>query len=342
MSDHSQSSSGKRATLYDVAEQAGVSYQTVSRVINGSPHVSAKTLKRVQEAIRNLDYQPNKAAQTLVTRRSFTLEVITAGTVHYGPAQMMTSVEQAARALGYKLTFSNVEDATKEEIQAVVDTFVNVDGVIAITPIRDEIYETLTEACPKPFVKIGAQSGVQISSIIIDQHRGSQIATQHLIDLGHTTIAEITGPLHWYDAAARHEAFLETLQANHLGPSSVLSADWTAAGGYAAAQKLFEMANPFTALVVGNDQMALGVMRAIREHGLQIPDDISVVGFDDIPEAAYFEPPLTTINQDFAAIGKQSVEYLVEILRNPETPQHQRVLYPRFVERASTRSLGGK
>ncbi len=325
----------KRATLYDVARHAGVSYQTVSRVINGSPHVSPRTLKRVQEAIEDLNYQPNKAAQTLVTRRSFTLEVITAGTMHYGPAHMVTGVERAAKASGYKLVYSNVEYADAEEIQRLVDNLGNADGVIIITPIHDPAYEGIAELCRKPFIKVGARPGEQQPSVIIDQRQGSQMATQHLIDLGHRHIAEICGPLNWYDAEARHQSFLATLLANQLNPGPIVHGDWTSASGYRAARELLKNEG-FSAVVVGNDQMALGAMRAFREAGLQIPDDLSIVGFDDIPEAAFFEPPLTTINQDFIALGKQSVEYLVELLEDPETPRHQRTLYPRFVARLST------
>jgi LacI family transcriptional regulator len=329
-------SSEKRATLYDVAAYAGVSYQTVSRVINGNPHVSAKTLKRVQEAILALDYQPNKAARTLVTRRSYTLEVITVGTSHFGPAQMMTSVERAARGRGYKLIFTNIEDMRESEILDVLDGLNSVDGAIIITPIRNEMYDRLTQECPRPFVKVGAQPGIQLPSLVIDQALGSRLATRHLIALGHTEIAEIGGPYHWYDAAARHQGFLEELQASGLKHVPTAESDWTAAGGYDACLRLIASEQPFTALVVGNDQMALGAMRALREQGLRVPEDVSVVGFDDIPEAAYFEPPLTTVQQDFGALGGQAVEYLIEILNNPETPLHQRVLYPRLVVRQST------
>jgi LacI family transcriptional regulator len=329
----------RRATLYDVARRAGVSYQTVSRVINGSPHVAPKTLRRVQEAIKALDYQPNKAAQALVTRRTFILEVIAAGTTHYGPAQMVTGVEQAANASGYKLVLTNIENATLEQIKGVMENLGGIDGVIIIAPIQEDIYEDLTQMCPKPFVKVGAKPGANLPSVIIDQHQGSQMMVQHLIDLGHRHIAEICGPLQWYDAAARHESWLATLRANKLEPGPVTQGDWTAAGGYAAAWELLHTNPQFSALAVANDQMALGAMRALHECGLRIPDDISVTGFDDIPESAFFEPPLTTVRQDFTALGKQSVEYLVEMLRTPEAPLHQRMLYPTLVIRQSTRAL---
>jgi DNA-binding LacI/PurR family transcriptional regulator len=328
----------RRATLYDVARYAGVSHQTVSRVINGSPHVAPKTLRRVQEAIRALGYQPNKAAQALVTRRTFTLEVVAAGTMHYGPAQMVTSVQQAANASGYKLVLTYVEHMTLEQTRSVMDNLGDVDGVIIVAPIQEDIYESLTQMCPKPFVKVGAKPGAKLPSVIIDQHQGCRMAVQHLIELGHRHLAEICGPLHWYDALARHESWLDTLRVHHLEPGPVAPGDWTAASGYAAARRLLQTGPAFSALVVANDQMALGALRALHEAGLRVPDDVSVVGFDDIPEAAYFEPPLTTVRQDFTALGKQSVEYLVEMLRHPDAPLHQRMLYPSLVKRLSTRT----
>jgi LacI family transcriptional regulator len=252
---------------------------------------------------------------------------------------MVTSVEQAANASGYKLVLTNIENAAPAQIKSVMENLGSIDGVIIIAPIRESVYEDLTRMCPKPFVKVGAKPGVKLPSVIIDQHQGSQMIVQHLIDLGHQHIAEICGPLQWYDAAARHESWLATLRANHLEPGPVAQGDWTAASGYAAARELLQANRRFSALAVANDQMALGAMRALHECGLKIPDDISVAGFDDIPESAYFEPPLTTVRQDFTALGKQSVEYLVEMLRNPDAPLHQRTLYPTLVRRQSTHAL---
>ncbi len=330
----------KPPTVYDVAKKAGVSYQTVSRVINGSPHVSAKTLQRVQEAIRQLDYQPNKAAQMLVTGRSYTLQVVTAGFGHYGPAQMIVGVERAAKNLGYRLLFTDTEDANREDIQLAIDNLGHVDGAVIITPVQSEIYDVLTAACmDSHYVQIGTRVGSSPPSVVIDQLYGSQIATQHLIDLGHRHIAEISGPLDWHDAIARHQSWLTTLQANQLEPAASVVGDWTAAGGYAAAKALLDSAVPFTGLIVGNDQMALGAIRALRERSLHIPDDVSVIGFDDIPESPFFDPPLTTIRQDFLTLGRQSVEYLVEMIKEPLTPLQQRVLYPTFIQRQSTGAI---
>jgi LacI family transcriptional regulator len=186
-----------------------------------------------------------------------------------------------------------------------------------------------------PFVQIDTELGAKVPSVVIDQRFGSRLVTQYLIDLGHRALCEISGPLNWYGAQARHESWIKTLHQAGLAPGPSVEGDWTAAGGFRAANSLLDQGASFTGLVVANDQMALGAIRALRGRGLRVPEDVSVVGFDDIPEAAYFEPPLTTVCQNFAALGEQSVEYLVALIDNPHTPVHQRVLHPQLVERQS-------
>src|SRR5450432_776239 len=331
--------SNKPATLYDVATYCGVSYQTVSRVINGSKDVKVKTRQRILDAIKTLDYQPNKAARMLVTRRSSIIQVVTYGASYYGPAQMMSGVERAARQLGYRLMFASLEEIALEEIAGVVENLGgrSVDGTMIIAPVASPIFDQIDRAYQGfPFLKIGALADPQIPSVAIDQAHGSQLATQHLIDLGHKQIAEIRGPEQWHDANVRHTTWLATLAAHRLKPAGSEAGDWSPQSGYDAAQRLTQHGLHFSGLIVANDQMALGAMHALRERGLGIPGDVSVVGFDDTPEAAYFEPPLTTIRQDFAAMGQQAVEYLVQMINDPHMPPHQRVLDPQLMVRHST------
>lgn len=332
----------KRTTLYDVANQSGVSYQTVSRVINDHPHVSEETRQRVLQVIRELGYRPNKAAQSLVTRRSHTLAIITFGTIHYGPAQMVANVERAAKLLGYNLTLTSIPDVSPRQIRKAIDNLSVrlVDGIVMITPILGTDYDELVEICDGiPFVQVDTSLQSQTPSVVIDQHYGSRLATQHLIDLGHRRICEISGPLNWFGALARHNSWHQTLESAGIVAATSVEGDWTAASGYLSTQRLIKAGEEFTAIVAGNDQMALGAMRALHEFGLRVPEDISVVGFDDIPEAAYFEPPLTTIRQNFDVLGEQCVEYLVALINQPDTPLRQHVLYPQFVQRESTRAL---
>jgi DNA-binding LacI/PurR family transcriptional regulator len=332
----------RRVTLADVAQLVGVSPQTVSRVVNNHRYVSDDTRRRVNEAIHQLDYRPNRAARSLVTQRSCMLGIITYGIHHYGPAQMMYHVEQTAKAQGYGVSFSTVSSISLEEIRGAIEMLGDhtVDGLVLIAPVVGVGYRDLSRLCGSmPFVQIDAQLGAPVPSVVIDQRHGTQLVTRHLVGLGHRAFCEIRGPLNWFGALARHESWLETLMSAGLEPGLSLESDWTARGGYETASCLVERGESFTALVVGNDQMALGAMRALREHGLRVPEDVSVVGFDDIPEAAYFEPPLTTVRQNFAALGEQSVQYLVDLIDHPETPLHQRVLYPQLIERQSTRRL---
>lgn len=336
-------SRSRRVTLHDVASHSGVSYQTVSRVVNGSDHVSKITRQRVLRSIKELDYRPNRAAQSLVTRRSFTIALIAYGmNRHFGPSQMVANVQSVARGLGYNVIIANIDDISLEHIRAAVDSVSGqlVDGIIMITPVSGVRCEDLSALCQDtPLVMIDADLGSRTTSVVIDQRFGSQLVTQYLIDLGHRQFAEISGPLNWFGATARHESWISTLRAAGLRPGPSVEGDWTSASGYAAARRLLDQGVPFTALVVGNDQMALGALRALRERGLRVPEDVSVVGFDDIPESAYFEPPLTTVRQDFAMLGRQSVEYLISLIDQPDTPVHQRVLSPQLVERLSARRI---
>ncbi len=335
-------SSTKPVTLNDVAQRAGVSSQTVSRVVNNHPYVSDDTRHRVMSAIHELNYRPNRAARNLATRRSCMIGIITYGLPYYGPAQMVNNVEQTARARGYGVHLSTISGMSLDDIHKAMDDIGDrsVDGLVLITPVLGLNYEDLAHACGGvPFVQIDTQLGAQVPSVVIDQYYGEQLATQHLIDLGHRTICEISGALNWHGAQARHTSWIETLHAAGLTPGPSVEADWTAKSGYHAARRLLAAGTGFTALVVANDQMALGAIRALHEQGLHVPGDVSVVGFDDLPESAYFEPPLTTVRQNFAALGEQSVEYLIGLIDKPAMPLHQRVLYPQLVVRQSTRPV---
>lgn len=337
---HTLNAHPKKATIRDVAERADVSPQTVSRVINGYTHVSKKARLRVQRAIEELNYRPNRAAQSLVTRQSRILAVITFGATHYGPAQMVANVQTEARARGYNLILSNLNSTEKDEIRKAMESIGGslVDGLVFITPVEGASYADLAALCRGvPYVQIDVELGVQQPSVVIDQRAGYRLATEHLISLGHQQIAHISGPLNWFGARARLSAWRAIMEANGYDASLTVEGDWTPAGGYRATMQLIESGQPFTALAVGNDHMAMGALHALRQRGIRVPDDVSVVGFDDIPEAAYFAPPLTTVRQDFGALGKQSVEYLVSLINKPETAPHQRVLMPQLIVRESTR-----
>ncbi|HVU11057.1 MAG TPA: LacI family DNA-binding transcriptional regulator [Phototrophicaceae bacterium] len=326
-------------TLRDVARRAGVSYQTVSRVINNQGPVAEATRQRVLDSIAELDFHPNKVARSLAAHYSQTLALIAFGLDFYGPAQMVINIEHAARTAGYDLIFSNVPTPSARSLQTTLNSIRRwkVDGILMIVPIREMSSDNLARLDEGiPIVQINGQLGAPTPSVIVEQRYGSRLAAQHLIEQGHRCIAEISGPLNWFDAVERHESWETTMREAGLEPRLSIAGDWSAASGYAAAQRLLEQDADFTALVVGNDQMALGVIHALRERGLRIPQDVSLVGFDDIPEAAFFDPSLTTIRQDFSALGRRGIEYLVERIQNPELIVQQQTIYPEFVLRAST------
>lgn len=329
-------------TLNDVAAHSGVSYQTVSRVINNHPNVAEKTRARVMESIRILNYRPNQAARSLVTKRSNTLAIIGFGTSFYGPAQMVANITRQAKASDYQVTLASVEKLERDEIASALADLRGqlIDGIIMIAPVISEDLAEISKVMGDiPFVQVDTRRQPGIASVVIEQAYGSRLATEHLLSLGHRQIAEISGPLNWHGAVMRHVSWLETMQEHGLATMMSVQGDWSSESGYRAINDLLNGGAEFSAVVVGNDQMALGVIAGLHERGLRVPEDVSIVGFDDVPESAYYLPALTTVRQDFSALGEQSVDYLLSLIKHPKTPIHQRVLHPELVIRKSTQSI---
>jgi LacI family transcriptional regulator len=330
-----------KVTILDVAKKCGVSYQTVSRVINNSPEVSAKTRHLVLKAIKDLGYHPNQLARSLKTRRSAILEVITFGVETFIPRELIIAMGRASIEHGYSLMFTDIpHDDSVEENRLFAHLNSGLcDGAILTAPVESKLFEKISADPPLlPIIQIRNQRGSQAPSVMIDQYYGSQLATQHLLDLGHRHIAEICAPLYYHEALSRHTAFIDTLNTHGLSPSgSVEAAEWMPSDGYLAANQLIQRDVNFTGLIASNDYLALGAILALNEHGYRIPEDVSIVGFDDTPESAYYMPPLTTIRQDYDALGTESIHYLVELINNQDTSSHQRVLTPQLIVRQSTR-----
>lgn len=327
----------KRATLRDVAREAGVSYQTVSRVINKQDNVSPKTKDRVMRAIEKLDFHVNRAAQIMQTRRSNTIEVVL---FYAGFNLFLYEMARATQQAGYHFVISAITEAEFEEtLENAASRFV--DGLIFLPdkPMRYS-YDQLLHLCNNiPFVMVGAKVGANLPCVIYDQKHGARLATQHLIDLGHTAIAEISGPLGNYDGSDRHKAWMEVMHEHGLDASLSVEGDYSINSGYRAMQALLDKGAAFTAVFIGNDSMAIGAHTALRERGLRVPEDVSIVSFDDIPEAEHFVPRLTTVRQDFQLLGRLAVEYLISRINDPHTPIHQRVLQPELIIRGSTRRI---
>ena len=303
--------------MHDVALLAGVSHQTVSRVLNQHPNVRTETRARVAAAIATLGYRRNSAARTLVTQRSSTIGIITSGSTLWGPSSALIAVERAARAAGY---FVSVASLVSTEPALVAEALAyfhgqSVEGIVVIAPEAALAHAADPLPGEVPVVLVSADiepsAGVRITSV--DQEAGARLATCHLIGLGHRSIVHIAGPLPWFDAAARQRGWEAELRSAGLRVVAPVVGDWTAASGYEAGQKLLGGRMP-TAVFASNDLMALGLIRALHDAGVDVPGDVSVVGFDDIPGAAHFIPGLTTVRQDFDALGRQCIDILLGAL----------------------------
>jgi DNA-binding LacI/PurR family transcriptional regulator len=301
--------------MADVARLAGVSHQTVSRVLNDHPHVTAATRARVEQAIEQLGYRRNTAARALVTRRTGVLGVVSIGSSNYGPASTLTGIEAAARVEGYSVSFVSLEQVDRPSMQAALDhlTGAGVDGILVLSPTRSAVEAVRGLSTDVPVGTIGGTTSEGRPTVVIDQERGARLATAHLLDLGHRTVHHVRGPDDWLEAEARVAGWRSELGARAVPAPDCLVGDWSAASGYAAGRRL--AASPdVTAVFVANDQMALGVLLALSEAGRAVPEDVSVVGFDDIPEAAYLRPPLTTVRQDFTELGRRCLQQLVALI----------------------------
>lgn len=322
--------------IRDVAKLAGVSYQTVSRVLNEHPSIRESTKQRVLDVIREIGYRPNQAARALVTSRSRTIGVLTAQTVNYGPSTSVTAIEHAAREAGYRITITSIASSEYPSIKAALDHLLTqaIEALVVIAP-QVRVLEAIREMeINVPYVTLqNADVGGSEHSMSVDQVAGARMATRHLIELGHTEIMHISGPQDWIEAEARMQGYLDAINERDLRTRAPILGDWTAHFGYYAGLELLRFRD-FTALFASNDQMALGFMHACWDSGLDIPGDISVVGFDDIPEAAHFYPPLTTVRQNFPEIGRRAVSLLLAELQGG-TVDHGQIL-PELVVRRST------
>ncbi len=322
----------------DVAKMAGVSHQTVSRVLNNHPNVSGQTKERVESAIAQLGYRRNTAARSLVTRRSRTIGVLACETGQFGPANTLLGVEQAGgREAGYFVSIANLREVTDDSVNDAIAHFRNqsVDGIVILVPHPDVLAVLRDVSFPVPIVAVGAGTGNQLTGASLNQRLGARLAVDHLIGLGHRRIAHISGPPHWIDAAERIKGWQESLAHAGLGADILLQGGWDAASGYRAGLDLIKQ-HTVTAVFVANDQMAVGVLRAVQEAGLHVPGDISVVGYDDQPEAEFFmPPPLTTIKQDFEELGRRCMEAVLQQLDGDGGIGDQ-IVNPRLVIRATT------
>ena len=304
--------SGRRPSIRDVARLSGVSHQTVSRVLNHHPSIRPETRERVLAVMADLQYSPNRAARALVTSRSQTIGILAASSSQYGPASSIAAIESAARARGYWVSTVNIEPRDPQSILAGLSHLVaqSIEGLVVIAPQVRVFRALAAQRLDIPYVTLQSSELDPGHTLSVDQIAGARLATRHLIEQGHRDIYHIAGPQDWIEAEARMRGFLEEMSAADIPTTAPILGDWTAEFGYYAGRELLRVPD-FTAIFAANDQMALGLMHAIRDEGLDVPRDISIVGFDDIPDAAHFWPPLTTVRQDFGELGRRCVELLL-------------------------------
>ncbi|WP_329485136.1 LacI family DNA-binding transcriptional regulator [Kitasatospora sp. NBC_01246] len=322
--------------MADVAKLAGVSHQTVSRVLNGAPHVRPGTRERVLAAIRELDYRPNSAARALVTRRSKTLGVVSFDSTLYGPASMLDGIERAARTADYFVSVASLRSLDSRSVQEAVDRLRDqgVEGIVVIAPQISAVGVLARLSSSVPVVAVGSGSQSRVPMVSFDNRVGAEAATRHLLDLGHRTVHHLAGPAGWMETRDRQTGWREALEAGGARVPPVESGDWSARSGYDAGRRIAHDPE-VTAVFCANDHMALGLVRALHEAARAMPGDISVIGFDDIPEAAYFTPPLTTVRQDFGELGRRALELLLEELAGVAHVRNHVQISPEMVLRRS-------
>jgi DNA-binding LacI/PurR family transcriptional regulator len=322
--------------MADVAQLAGVSHQTVSRVLHDSPNVRGETRERVLAAIRQLDYHPNSMARALVTGRSKTLGVVSFDTPLYGPASTLFGIEQAAHDAGYGVNVTSLRSLNRDTVLAAIQQLRDqgVDGVAVIAPLRTGADALRHVTADFAVVAVAASPNGTIPVASVDQRAGAAAATRHLLNLGHKTVWHLAGPSDWKEADERIEGWRSVLLEDSAPIPDVFRGDWTPRAGYELGQSLLQI-KELTAVLVANDQMALGLLRRLHEAGREVPRDLSVVGFDDIPESAYFTPPLTTVRQDFAELGRRCLHVLLARIHGEDVPTRL-VVSPELVVRDST------
>lgn len=307
--------------MADVARRAGVSHQTVSRVLNDHPNVKPATRDRVLCAVRELGYRPNAAARNLVTRRTRTLGVISFNTTLYGPASMLYGIEQAARQHEYFVTVAALEALDRRSVLDAVDRLRDqgVEGIIVVAPQTTAVAALANVPPDVALVAVGCGTHTTLPSVAVDNEAGAEQAITYLLDLGHRTVHHLLGPRSWLDAQEREAGWRRALEKRDAPvPEPLVSGDWTARTGFEHGRRI--AADPdVTAVFCANDHMALGLLRALQQAGHRVPEDISVIGFDDIPEAEYFGPPLTTVRQDFDELGRRALRALIGIIDAPAT-----------------------
>ena len=337
----------KRATIKDVARIAGVSTQTVSRVINNRPDVSPETRERVRQVITKLDYQPSALARSLISQRSFTLGVVTAGLKYIGPSRTLNGITSMAEELKYALLLEELSRFDTEDIKPILQDLLarHVDGIVWAVPEVgdnhrwiDEIYSDIRV----PVVFLTMQPRAGITTVSVDNYSGGVLAVRHLLDQGCRQIGHISGPLDWWEARQRKLAWQDTLKKAGFPVSDnrYAEANWSSSSGESAFTQLLGSYPDMDGVFVGNDQMALSVLQVLHRQGVRVPQDLAVVGFDNMAESPYFWPALSTVNHNLHELGcravQETVKQIESVRRNENLDPQAISLSPELVIRESS------
>ncbi|WP_299998316.1 LacI family DNA-binding transcriptional regulator [uncultured Cedecea sp.] len=328
----------KNATLEDVARHAGVSYQTVSRVLNKSANVSETTRRKVEMSIEELRYVPNRLAQQLVGKQSMTVGLVTTSLALHAPSQIAAAIKQYANTEGYQVLISMIDENVYQSIQDSINELKSqrVNRVIINVPLETDIAEKISKENDDViclFLDVDPYSSV--FNVSFNPADGTRASVKYLYELGHREIALLAGPKQSVSANLRLKSWQETLEDYSLQPAIVLHGNWDAQSGYNCALQMLREVQHFSAVLVANDQMALGVLSAFHQQQLSIPGQKSVVGYDDTYESSFFYPALTTVSLDLDLQGKEAVRHILNATEN-DTQRLSAILPAKLVVRNST------
>jgi LacI family transcriptional regulator len=337
----------KRVTIKQVAQEAGVSTQTVSRVTNDRPDVAPETRQRVLEVIERLGYQPSALARSLIRQRSHTLGVVTAGLEYIGPSHTLSGITEQAEAMGYSLLLKELPEFDTSDVEPILNALLarQVDGIIwavaEASDNRDWLADRLNDL-PVPIVFLTMHQRPDLSIVSVDNYLGGGIATEHLLKQGYRHIGHVAGPLEWWESRQRKAGWQNALldAGIRVSEDQSVEGDWSSESGEKAIRQLLDQYPEMDAVFVANDQMALGVLQVTCRRGLKVPQDLAVVGFDGIPETAYYWPPLTTVKQDLHRLGCIAVEQALRAIEAGQEPKgvyepETILLKPRLIIRES-------
>jgi DNA-binding LacI/PurR family transcriptional regulator len=338
----------KKVTIKQVARAAGVSPMTVSRVLNDRPDVAPATRERIQRVIDELGYRPSAVARSLIQGESHSLGIAVFGLEHYGPSHTVVGVEKKAEELGYSMVVAlmhsgDIRQKQQEQILSNLSSR-QVDGIVWAIAEHEDNRDWLCRQArelPMPVVFLNMQPRPDTTMVAVNNYGGARQATEHILKQGYRRIGHITGPMNWWEAHQREAGWRDAMHESGQSTERLeVFGDWSAASGDIGMRRLLELAPEIEALFASNDQMALGALRAARGAGRRVPEDLAVVGFDDIPEAAYFHPPLTTIRQDLQKMGTLAVQLVHRMIQDGKQGENSKseVLWvqPELVTRKSS------